>query len=387
MKSRLCSDVGVRLAHDLDRGLDEARHDQLLGAEQVGVADGPAQDAAQHVAATLVRREHAVVDEHRPRAGVLGQDPQAEAVAVVVVAGEVLRAGERARLVDDRRQQVGLPHRVDALDQGEDALEAGAGIDRRLRQRRAGAVGRLVVLHEHQVPELHEPVAVGVVQRARRRARTPAPRSMWISEHGPHGPVSPICQKLSLSPRRWMRSIGTPTCSCQIASASSSLSWTVIQSRSPSKPNALGDEFPRPRDGLGLEVVAEAEVAQHLEEHEVALGAADVVEVVVLAAGPSALLDGGGPLVRGASSPVKYGLNGTMPATVNSTVGSCGIRLADGTTWWPRSAKKPVNAFGAARWRCGWATTWPPTAYWRWLASALTGAVPLGRGRSARTSS
>src|SRR6476646_9589649 len=28
-----------------------------------------------------------------------------------------------------------------------------------------------------------------------------------------------------------------------------------------------------------------------------------------------------------------------MPATVNSTVGSCGIRLADGTTVWPRAAK------------------------------------------------
>ena len=44
-----------------------------------------------------------------------------------------------------------------------------------------------------------------------------------------------------------------------------------------------------------------------------------------------------------ASSPVKYGLNGTIPATVNSTVGSCGIRLADGTTAWSRSAKKPVK--------------------------------------------
>ncbi len=63
------------------------------------------------------------------------------------------------------------------------------------------------------------------------------PRSMCSSLHGPHGPVSPICQKLSLSPRRWMRSIGTPTTSCQIFSASSSLSWTVIQMRSPSKPH------------------------------------------------------------------------------------------------------------------------------------------------------
>ena len=35
-----------------------------------------------------------------------------------------------------------------------------------------------------------------------------------------------------------MRSIGTPTTSCQIFSASSSLSWTVIQMRSPSKPHS-----------------------------------------------------------------------------------------------------------------------------------------------------
>ena len=116
------------------------------------------------------------------------------------------------------------------------------------------------------------------------------PRSMWISLHGPHGPVSPICQKLSLSPRRWMRSIGTPTCSCQMASASSSLSWTVIHNRSPSRPNVSVVELPAPRDDLALEVVAEAEVAEHLEEHEVALGAADVVEVVVLATGAGALL-------------------------------------------------------------------------------------------------
>jgi hypothetical protein len=42
-------------------------------------------------------------------------------------------------------------------------------------------------------------------------------------------------------------------------------------------------------------------------------------------------------------SPVKYGLNGTMPAIVNSTEGSLGTRLADGTTWWARSAKNPRN--------------------------------------------
>ena len=32
------------------------------------------------------------------------------------------------------------------------------------------------------------------------------------------------------------------------------------------------------------------------------------------------------------SSPYKYGLKGTMPAMVKRTEGSCGMRLADGTT-------------------------------------------------------
>jgi hypothetical protein len=52
----------------------------------------------------------------------------------------------------------------------------------------------------------------------------------------------------------------------------------------------LGHQLPAPRDDLALEVVAEAEVAEHLEEHEVSLGATHVVEVVVLAAGAGALL-------------------------------------------------------------------------------------------------
>ena len=42
----------------------------------------------------------------------------------------------------------------------------------------------------------------------------------------------------------------------------------------------------------------------------------------------------------GCSSPTKYDLNGTMPATLNNTVGSCGMRLADGTRVWSLAAKK-----------------------------------------------
>ena len=56
-------------------------------------------------------------------------------------------------------------------------------------------------------------------------------------------------------------------------------------------------QLPGVGDGLFLEVVAEGEVAQHFEERVVKIGAADLVEVVVLARDAHALLDGDRPAV------------------------------------------------------------------------------------------
>jgi len=55
----------------------------------------------------------------------------------------------------------------------------------------------------------------------------------------------------------------------------------------------LGDEGQGEVDGVGFEVVAEGEVAEHLEEGVMAASVADVFEVVVLAAGADAFLGGG----------------------------------------------------------------------------------------------
>ena len=52
----------------------------------------------------------------------------------------------------------------------------------------------------------------------------------------------------------------------------------------------VGEEVPRPVDGLALEVVAEAPGAEHLEEGVVVGVLAHVLEVIVLAAGADALL-------------------------------------------------------------------------------------------------
>ena len=56
----------------------------------------------------------------------------------------------------------------------------------------------------------------------------------------------------------------------------------------------LGDQVPGELDGVGFEVIAEGEIAQHLEESVVAAGVADIFEIVVLAARADAFLGGGG---------------------------------------------------------------------------------------------
>ncbi len=59
----------------------------------------------------------------------------------------------------------------------------------------------------------------------------------------------------------------------------------------------FGQEIPAVLDCLTLEVVAEAEVAEHLEERVVTHRVADVFEVVVLAAGADATLRRHGPVI------------------------------------------------------------------------------------------
>ena len=79
-------------------------------------------------------------------------------------------AGEVGDMRDDRAEQVDLVVVVRALQHRGDALEPHAGVDRGLRQVDALAAGQLLVLHEHEVPDLDEAVAVGV-GRAGRAAR------------------------------------------------------------------------------------------------------------------------------------------------------------------------------------------------------------------------
>ncbi len=285
----LAGDVRVGVAHHRHGDIGERRHDQLLRAEQVGVAHGTADDAPQHEPAGLVAREHAVGHEHRRRPGMLGEDPHREAVAVVVVAGPVRAPGQRAGLRDERRHQVGLPDRVDALQQAEDPLEPGAGVDLRLRQRRPRAVRRLVVLHEHEVPELHEPVAVGVVERPAVRSELRAAVVVQLAARSAGAGVAHLPEVVLVAEaldalHRDADDLVPDLLGLVVALVDGDPDALGVEAPD------LGDELPAVGDRQLLEVVPEAEVAEHLEEDEVALGPPDVVEVVVLAAGAHALL-------------------------------------------------------------------------------------------------
>ena len=71
-------------------------------------------------------------------------------------------------------------------------------------------------------------------------------------------------------------------------------------------PLGAGQELPAPRDGFMLEVIAEGEVAQHLEIGAVAGGVAHVVDV----AGADALLAGADAVTGGLLLTLEPGLHG-----------------------------------------------------------------------------
>ena len=282
----------IGLTHLAHQHRNEPPHQRLACAEQFGVAHGAAHDTAQHVAAAFVRGQHTVGDEERGGAQMVGDDAVRGLLRAVGI-----DVGEVSHGLDQRAEQIDLVIVVRALQHGGDALEPHAGIDRRPRQVDALAAGKLLVLHEDEVPDLDEAVAVGI-RRARRAAGNV---------------VAVIVENLRAWPARAEVAHGP-----EIVGAGDADDLLVGQAgdflpqivglvvvdidrdREPVLRQAefLGDQVPGELDGAVLEVVAEREIAEHLEEGVVTRGVADIVEVVVLAAGAHAFLCRGGARVR-----------------------------------------------------------------------------------------
>ena len=202
------------------------------------------------------------------------------------------RAEQLRRAVDDGADEVGLVIGELALQHGGDALESHAGIDGGARERRQLAGDVAIVLHEDEIPDLDE-AAAGVV------------RKLFVLAAGFRGFDAKVVVDL-----------GARTAGAGLAHLPEVI--LLVQAEDAALRNArhllpellgfvvlaedgdveavlgeavvLGDEVPGELDGFGLEVVAEGEVAEHFEKRVVAARVADILEIVVLAAGADAFL-------------------------------------------------------------------------------------------------
>ncbi len=148
-------EFGIGAAHLADQDRNKLVEHRLARAEQFGVAHGAAHDPAQHIATAFIRRQDAVGDQEGGRAQVIGDDAVAGAVlALGLHPGQVNRRGDQVA------EQVDVVIVVLALQHGRDPLKTHAGVDRGARQVLAAVGGNLLILHEHQVPDLDEPVAI-----------------------------------------------------------------------------------------------------------------------------------------------------------------------------------------------------------------------------------
>ena len=276
------AELGIDLAHLPLEARNELVEERLLDTELVAVPDCAPNDSPQDVAATLVTRKDPVGDQERAGADVVGDDAQRFAVKV----GRTRHGRGR---FDQMTEEIDLVVRMHALHDGREALEPHARIDRGFRQRFELAVRVALELHEDEVPDFYEPIAVFVGASGRaagdlaavvvenlaaRAARTGV-------AHGPEVVLLPHAREPALVDTDFVE-----------PDRGGLVVVPEDRAKKPVRRQAehFGHELPGIVDRLALEVVAEAEIAEHLEERVMSGRVADVLEIVVLAAGAHAAL-------------------------------------------------------------------------------------------------
>ena len=272
---------GIGLAHQLVERCDQFVEEGPLCAQLVTVTNGPAHDPTQDIPPALVGRHDAVGDEKRRGADMIGHDFQRRQLGL---GGRARDAHGAGRSGHQRLEYVDAVVVVRALHDGRDTFQAHAGIDRGLGQIDHFAVRLAVVLHEHQVPDLDETIAVFF-----RRAGRPAPdvRAVVVEDLGARTTRPGIAHLpevvLGTDARQaFFRDTDLVFPDCL------GLGVFFID-RDPElvlgQPQLLGQKPPGKVDGLALEVITEREITQHLEKRVVAGRVAHVFQIVMLAAG------------------------------------------------------------------------------------------------------
>ena len=196
---------------------------------------------------------------------------------------------ERAALGDQRLERVGVIIVGDALHHRGNALQPHAGVDAGLGQFADDLVGFLLILHEDEVPDFDEAVAI-LLRRSGRAA--PDMIAMIVEDFRTGTARTAVAHRPEIILGRDADDavFGKPG---DLLPQLERLVIGMIDRRGqPVRGQApfLGQQGPGMGDRLFLEIVAEAEIAQHLEEGVVPRGIADIVEIIMLAAGAHAFL-------------------------------------------------------------------------------------------------
>ncbi|MNQ71229.1 hypothetical protein D3C85_858910 [compost metagenome] len=149
----LLLELGEGFTHLGHQGGDYLVEEAALGAQLVAMTAGATNDAAQHVAAAFVGRQHAVGNQEAAGTDVVGDHLQRRGIVVGAADG-------LGRSFQQALEQVDLVVRVHVLQHGADALQAHAGVHARRRQRVQHAVCGAIELHEHVVPDLDVAIAI-----------------------------------------------------------------------------------------------------------------------------------------------------------------------------------------------------------------------------------
>ena len=264
-------------ARDHARQLVEER---LLHPHLPAIEDGAAEEPLDDVLLLVVSGEDVLVDRERAGADMVG-DP-AHPSAVVVGRHVPFRADIPHRL-DERPENVDVEVAVDPLEHGAGSLEPHAGVDVAAGERGevVGGGALAVELREDEVPDL-DIAAVG--HPVEDLAAWPADAIGALA--GGAGRPEVVVFAQAADPAVGHADLVGPDPEGFVVILVDGDRELLGGDVEP----ALGrEEFPRPVDRLALEVVAEAEVAEHFEERVVAGGPPHVVDV----AGAEALLAGG----------------------------------------------------------------------------------------------
>ena len=264
------------------------------------MANRAAQHAAQHVPPFVVRRNDPVGHEEAQRPRVVGDHPHRG-----VGLGSRAVGGPRATSdrMQDRQEEIGVVVAALALEDRRDSLEPHPRIDRRGGKRHEGAVGLLIELHEHQVPDLD--VAPRVVfgrRNAVDRGQVGAEIEVDFAARTagariPHSPEVFLFAQAQDPARIDTDRVAPDRRGLLVARHGG----RAVEDGDPQAlfryAVHLGEQLPRPDDRVFLEVVAEREVPEHLEERVMARRAADLFEVVVLSGDTQAFLGRRGPRI------------------------------------------------------------------------------------------